>query len=112
VGLHSCDPDALKLFSSLRASPWQVFVKLRFPASIPFVFAGLRVAMVFSIVGAIVAEYVGANVGLGALIIVTQGTMDTALMFGVFVVTTALGLALYQLVVQAEAYVLRGRGGR
>lgn len=112
VGLHACEPEALKLFKSLRASQWQVFVKLRFPSAIPFIFAGLRVAMVFSIVGAIVAEYVGANVGLGALIIVSQGTMDTPLMFGVFVVTTVLGLVLYQLVVRVEAYALRGRRSR
>jgi NitT/TauT family transport system permease protein len=112
VGLSSHEPDALKLFKSLKASHWQIFLKLRFPSAMPYIFAGLRVAMVFSIVGAIVAEYVGANVGLGALIIVTQGTMDTPLMFAVFVVTTVLGLFLYQMVVFAEALVLRGRAPR
>jgi NitT/TauT family transport system permease protein len=112
VGLNAYEQDALKLFKSLRASNWQIFIKLRFPTALPYIFAGLRVAMVFSIVGAIVAEYVGANVGLGAMIIVTQGTMDTPLMFGVFVVTTVLGLVLYQLVVWVEAYVLHGRGIR
>ena len=109
VGLNNYEADALKLFRSLRASRWQVFYKLRFPSAMPYIFAGLRVAMVFSIVGAIVAEYVGANVGLGALIIVSQGTMDTPLMFAVFVVTTALGLVLYQLVAFAELMLVRGR---
>ena len=112
VGLNAYEQDALKLFKSLRASGWQIFIKLRFPSALPYIFAGLRVAMVFSIVGAIVAEYVGANVGLGAMIIVTQGTLDTPLMFGVFVVTTILGLVLYQMVVWVEAFVLRGRGVR
>lgn len=112
AGLQSCEPDSLKLFRSLRASPWQVFVKLRFWVALPYVFAGLRVAMVFSIVGAIVAEYVGSNSGLGALIIVAQGTMNTSLMFGVFIVTTLLGLLLYRLVVMAEALVLTRRRRR
>lgn len=109
VGLNAYEPDALKLLRSLRASTWQIFVKLRFPSALPYIFAGLRVAMVFSVVGAIVAEYVGANVGLGAMIIVAQGTLDTPLMFGVFVITTILGLVLYQFVVWAEALTLRGR---
>jgi NitT/TauT family transport system permease protein len=112
VGLNSYDRDALKLFRSLKASRWQIFMKLSFPSALPFIFAGLRVAMVFSIVGAIVAEYVGANVGLGAMIIVTQGTLDTPLMFGIFVVTTVLGLILYQLVVWAEALILGSRSVR
>lgn len=112
VGLNSYDKDALKLLHSLKASRLQIFMKLRFPTALPYIFAGLRVAMVFSIVGAIVAEYVGANVGLGAMIIVTQGTLDTPLMFGVFVVTTLLGLVLYQLVVWAEMIILRGRSVR
>lgn len=107
VGLQACDPEAIKLFRSLRASHWQVLLKLRLPSALPYVFAGLRVAMVFSIVGAIVAEYVGANVGLGALIIVAQGTLNTSLMFGVFVITTVLGLLLYRVVLVAEWIVFR-----
>jgi NitT/TauT family transport system permease protein len=109
VGLQACERDALKLFQSLKSSQWQIFLKLRVPSSLPYVFAGLRVAMVFSIVGAIVAEYVGANVGLGALIIISQGTLDTPLMFAVFVVTTVLGLVLYHLVVLAERLVVGRR---
>jgi NitT/TauT family transport system permease protein len=112
TGLQACEPDSLKLFRSLRASRWQVFVKLRFWVALPYVFAGLRVAMVFSIVGAIVAEYVGANNGLGALIIVAQGTMNTSLMFGVFIVTTLLGLLLYRLVALTEALVFNRRWRR
>jgi NitT/TauT family transport system permease protein len=107
VGLAAYEHDALKMFRSLKATRWQIFIKLRLPSALPYIFAGLRVAMVFSIVGAIVAEYVGSNVGLGAMIIVAQGTMDTPLMFGVFIVTTILGLFLYQVVIWAEALCLR-----
>lgn len=102
TGLNEVDPDKVELFRVLRASRWHQFTKLRLPNAMPYLFAGLRVAMVLSVVGAIVGEYVGANRGLGALIIASQGTMDTPLMFAVFVVLTVLGVALYKLVEVAE----------
>ena len=102
TGLNEIEPDKVELFRVLRASRWHQFTKLRLPNAVPFIFAGLRVAMVLSVVGAIVGEYVGANRGLGALIIASQGTMNTPLMFAVFVVLTVLGVLLYQLVVVIE----------
>ena len=104
TGLHDVDPDQLELFRALRASRWDSFVKLRLPHAVPYLFAGLRVAMVLSVVGAVVGEFVGANRGLGALIIAAQGTMDTPLMFSVFVVLTILGVVLYKLVELAERF--------
>jgi NitT/TauT family transport system permease protein len=95
VGLQSAPRDGILLMRSLSASTSQVFLKLSFPHALPYVFAGLRVAMVLSLVGAIVGEYVGANAGLGALIIVAQGTMNTTMMFAVFVVLTMIGVGLY-----------------
>jgi NitT/TauT family transport system permease protein len=105
TGLNQVDADRLELFRVLRASRWQTFTKLRLPNALPFIFAGLRVAMVLSIVGAIVGEYVGANRGLGALIIASQGTMDTPLMFAVFLLLTVMGVVLYKLVELAEHLV-------
>ncbi len=106
VGLNEVAPEKLELFRMLRASAWQTFVKLRVPTALPYLFAGLRVAMVLSVVGAVVGEYVGANKGLGALIIASQGTMDTTLMFAVLVLLTLLGVALYLAVVAAERLIL------
>ena len=97
TGLNEVDGDALELFQALRANQVQTLWLLRLPNAVPYLMAGLRVAMVLSIVGAVVAEYVGANRGLGALIISSQGLMDTPLMFAVFVVLIVLGLGLYQL---------------
>jgi NitT/TauT family transport system permease protein len=102
TGLNQVDADRLELFRVLRASRWHTFTKLRLPNALPFIFAGLRVGMILSIVGAIVGEYVGANRGLGALIIASQGTMDTPLMFAVFLLLTVLGVVLYKLVELAE----------
>jgi len=109
AGLNEVDRDALELFRALRATPWQTLRWLRLPNAVPFVVAGLKVAMVLSIVGAVVAEYVGANRGLGALIISSQGMMDTPLMFAVFVVLVLLGVALYQVVVLLERVCLARR---
>lgn len=109
TGLNEVDSDALELFAALRASRWQTLRWLRLPNAVPYVVAGLRVAMILSIVGAVVAEYVGANRGLGALIISSQGMMDTPLMFAVFVVLVVLGVLLYEAIGFAERRCLARR---
>ncbi len=109
IGISDIEPQKLELFHSLRASEWQTFVKLRVPEALPVLIAGLKVAMVLSVVGAIIGEFVGARGGLGALIIASQGTMDTPLMFAVFVILTLLGIALYSFVVWIESLVLTHR---
>ena len=109
AGLASPTRDEQELFRALRASRWQTFWRLRLPYALPFLFAGLRIGAILSIVGATVSEYVGANRGLGALIIAAQGTLDTPLMFAVFVLLTVIGLAFYALVALAEWFVLSRR---
>lgn len=109
TGLNEVDSDALELFAALRASLWQTLRWLRLPNAVPYVVAGLRVAMILSIVGAVVAEYVGANRGLGALIISSQGMMDTPLMVAVFVVLVVLGVLLYEVIGLVERRCLARR---
>ena len=109
MGLSAVDTETLDLFRMLGASRWQVFRKLLLPNAVPYLFAGLRVAIVLSVVGAVVGEYIGANKGLGALIMASQGMMDTTLMFAVFIVLTLVGIVLYQLVVYCERLVLTRR---
>lgn len=109
TGLNEVESDALELFAALRASRWQTLCWLRLPNAVPYVVAGLRVAMILSVVGAVVAEYVGANRGLGALIISSQGMMDTPLMFAVFVVLVALGVVLYEAIGLVERRCLARR---
>lgn len=108
VGLRSVNPDELTLFKSLRASTWQVFVKLRLPHAMPLIFTGLRVASVFAVIGAVVGEYIGANKGLGALVIITQGQSNTALLFGVLIMLTLMAWAFYLLVDVIGRLLLRG----
>lgn len=107
VGLRRVDPDALKLFASLGATRWQVFTRLRLPNGLPFILTGLRVGIVFATVGAVIAEFVTANQGLGALIMIAQGNFDTRLMFAVIIVLTLLGVILYEIVHLFERWALR-----
>lgn len=94
MGLTTTPQPLLELFRALRASRTTTLLKLRIPYAVPAIFSGFRVALMLSLVGAVVAEYVGANKGLGALIIVSQGTLDTSLMFVAFVLLTAVGMCL------------------
>jgi NitT/TauT family transport system permease protein len=94
VGLKSADEDRLNLMRSLGASKSQVFWMLRVPNALPFVMAGLDVAMVFALIGAIVAEFVGANAGLGMLIQSMNYNMDVAGQFSVLLILSLMGLLL------------------
>ncbi len=111
AGLRAVDPDQVELFRSLRAGRRQTFLKLRLPWAVPYLVAGVRVALILSLVGAVVGEFVGANKGLGALIVAAQGTMNTPLMFAIFVVLTLLGIGLSLVADWVERLALRWRFG-
>lgn len=106
TALRQVPPDRLELFRMLGASRAQTLWRLKLPMGLPAILAGLRVAVVLALVGAVVGEFIGASRGLGALIIATQGTMDTSLMFAVLVLISALGLALYQATLLLERWLL------
>jgi len=107
TGIAQVDAARLELFRMLGATRWQTLWRLKVPAGLPAILAGLRVAVVLALVGAVVGEFVGASRGLGALIIAAQGSMDTALMFAVLLVITAIGLLLYELTLLLERRLLR-----
>jgi NitT/TauT family transport system permease protein len=107
TGLQQVDPQRLELFRMLGATRRQTLLRLKLPAGLPGVLAGLRVAVVLALVGAVVGEFIGASQGLGALIIASQGMMDTPLMFAVLVVIGAIGLLLYEITLAVERRLLR-----
>lgn len=94
VGLRSADEDRISLMRSLAASPMQVFVMLRVPNALPYIFAGLEIAMIFALIGAIVGEFVGAQSGLGMLIQSMNFTMDVAGQFSILLILSVVGLIL------------------
>jgi NitT/TauT family transport system permease protein len=106
VGLRSADEDRVNLMRSLAASERQVFWMLRLPNALPFVMAGLDVAMIFALIGAIVGEFVGANAGLGMLIQSMNFTMDVSGQFSVLLVLSCLGLALNRAILLVRRRVL------
>ncbi|MDB5818308.1 MAG: transporter permease [Rhizobacter sp.] len=94
AGFKAIDPDRIDLLRSLSATPWQIFRKAKFPSALPYIFAGLNMAAAFSVVGAIVGEFVGAQAGLGVLILQMDAQMDTGGSFAVFIVLSVIGIAL------------------
>ncbi|MGA7777531.1 MAG: ABC transporter permease subunit [Paraburkholderia sp.] len=95
VGLRSANEDRVALMRSLDASEIQIFTMLRMPGAMPFIFAGFEIAMMPSLIGAIVAEFVGAQKGLSVLIMSMTFTMDVAGQFSVLVLLAMLGLLLH-----------------
>lgn len=110
-GLRSVDPLALELFHVLNASRWQVFRKLRWPASIPALFSSLRITSTLSLVGAIVGEYVaGGGQGVGYELIVAKQSIDTAQVMAITLVISMTGIIVFLVVAGIERVVLGQRG--
>lgn len=107
TGLRQVDAQRLQLFRMLGATRLQTLLRLKIPSGLPAILAGLRVASVLALVGVVVAEFMGASHGLGAVIIAAQGMMDTTLMFAALVLVAALGLLLYQCCLLLERRLLR-----
>ncbi|MEX3982016.1 ABC transporter permease [Paraburkholderia sp. EG287A] len=99
AGLRSADEDRVALMRSLDASEMQIFWMLRMPGAMPYIFAGFEIAMMLSLIGAIVAEFVGAQKGLGVLLMSMTFTMDAAGQFSVLFVLSLLGLLLHTTIV-------------
>nr|WP_216294659.1 ABC transporter permease [Delftia acidovorans]MCA1069839.1 Riboflavin transport system permease protein RibX [Delftia acidovorans] len=109
TGLRQVDAQRLQLFRMLGATRLQTLLRLKLPTGLPAILAGLRVAVVLALVGAVVAEFMGASRGLGAVVIAAQGMMDTTLMFAALVLIAAMGLLLYQACLVLERRLLRSR---
>src|SRR5436190_21795011 len=105
VGLSTAEPEMLDLVRTLRASRWQVFMKIRFPNAVPYIFTGLKLNATMSVIGAIVGEFVASERGLGALIIAGGVTLETPSIFASLILISALGLVLYGIVVAVEHVV-------
>jgi len=106
LGLRSVDPDMLHLARVSKASPWAVLTKIRFPCALPSLFAGMKVAISFALVGAIVGEFVAGSRGIGFQILVAQGQFDTVRVFVSLLLLGLVGTILFFLVDYAERLLL------
>jgi NitT/TauT family transport system permease protein len=101
-GFQILDERLLYLTQSMGASRWQTFRYLRFPAALPVIFSGIKTSATIAATAAIVAEFVGANRGLGYVLLRGTSTMDIELVFAVLVVLTLIGIAINYLVEFSE----------
>ena len=104
--VRALDPDIVRLAKSFTASRLQVFWKIEFPAAMPPLFAGLRIAATLAVIGVLVGELVGGNIGLGYLLAFAEGAGDTAKVFVTIILLTLIGIVLYGIVVAVETRVL------
>ncbi len=95
VGLRAVDQDLLLLMRSVGSSRNQILVQVQIPTSLPYLFAGMRIAITLAVIGAVVAEFGGASDGLGHLIQFASTQLDTPLMFAALTIVSLLGLILY-----------------
>lgn len=110
LGLETVSKDAQNLLRSLGASKWETYTKLLLPASLPEIFASLKVAITFALTGAIVAEYVGANEGLAVLLKTFFFQLLTAEGFAVILALSVMGLVFYWLTMLLESRIVYWRG--
>lgn len=106
-GLTLATASELELMRVLSASPAEVFWRLRAPRSLPLLFASLKIAAATSVVGAIVGEWIGANKGLGALIIQSTFNYQSDRLYAAVFMSSALALVFFALVAAAEHRVMR-----
>ena len=112
AGLRSVDPELLELSSTMGASRWKTFVKVRFPTALPSLMSGLKVAVTLAVVGAVVGEFVGATAGLGYVLLLASGNLDAPLLFADLVLMSAIGIVLFVLVEALEALVIPWHASR
>jgi NitT/TauT family transport system permease protein len=106
VGLAAIEPEKIHLARSMGLGALDTFFKIRLPDALPAIFAGLKISITLAVVGAVVGEFVGGDAGLGNLLLIANGAMDTQLLFAGIVCLTILGVGLYALVALAERLVI------
>lgn len=102
TGLQSTPAELVELTRSLCASRRQIFTKVRFPAAMPQVFVGLKVAISLAVIGAVIGEFVGSSEGLGWVIVNTNSNLNTPLAFGAMALLAVMSIGLFYLLVAIE----------
>ncbi|WP_454856442.1 ABC transporter permease [Rhizobium binxianense] len=109
VGMKSASAEMIYLAQSMGATPWQAFWKFRLPQALPNIFAGLKLATVLSVIGAMVGEFIGADKGLGYVILVAGSTFDIARQFAAIIAISAIGMIFFAVIERVERIALPWR---
>jgi len=105
-GLRSVDPDLVKMMRTLDAGRWRTLSGVEAPTALPYFFSGAKIAVAVAVIGAVFGEWAGADAGLGHLILISQGQLQTARVFAAVVVLSLLGVLLFNAVAFAERIAL------
>lgn len=101
-GLANVDANMVRLCRSLTGTAWQIFLHVRFPAALPYIFGGMKIGVTLAIIGVVIGEFITAQAGLGYLIIFATARADTAVALAAILVLCLSGLLLFGLVAGAE----------
>lgn len=107
TGLRSVDADMIDMFRTLGATKWQMFVKLHLPSALPYLFAGLKVAAVVSVIGAVIGEWIGASEGLGWLIKTSGSRYQTDKVFAAIFTLSVMASMMFIFISLAQTRILR-----
>lgn len=102
TGLKSVEREMLLLMRALKASRYQTFVKVIFPNALPNIFSGFKVAITLAVVGAVVAEWIVSEAGLGYLLLFAASNIKPKMVFAALIILTAIGFALYSIICALE----------
>lgn len=106
MGFQSVDEDIQRMARTFMGTRWQIFWKIRMPNALPYIFGGMKISITLAIIGVIVAEFVASQEGIGYLIKLAGGLLDTPLMMAAITVLSIAGLALYWLIAAAESWAV------
>ena len=106
TGLTSVEEDIIRMARAYMGGRWQIFTKIRLPHALPLIFGGMKISITLAVIGVIVAEFVAAQRGIGYLIVMANGLLDTPLMMAAIAALSAMGLALYGMVAALERLVV------
>jgi NitT/TauT family transport system permease protein len=106
TGLQATPPGLVELGRSLRASRWQMFWKVQFPAALPFVFSGAKVAVTLAVIGAVIGEFVGSVNGLGNLLLSANSQLDGPMAWAALIWLSVLGILLFVAVDVAQRFLM------
>jgi NitT/TauT family transport system permease protein len=106
TSMRTVDPDMVNLARAFSASRWQIFRMIEYPASLPPLFSGLRIGATLAVIGVVVGELVGGNLGLGYLLVMGGGQGNTAMVFVAILLLTLIGIVAYGAVIVVERRVL------
>jgi NitT/TauT family transport system permease protein len=102
TGLRNTPAEFLDLATAVRANRFQTFWKIRFPAALPFVISGSKVAITLAVIGAVIGEFIGSNEGLGNLLLVANSQINIPLAFACLIGLAVIGIGLYGAVAAVE----------